>query len=125
MAQQSGAVITQSSAGIQTQVTGLLVLNNFKEEHPQALKKLIEGYNLAVERIAAAPREDVNRWLVQYAGAPQEIAGQIVLPRYRKAQIPQAADLQQAVNWLVRKEALPQDFSLAASQMIDTTFIPR
>lgn len=73
------------------------------EEKKEALKNFYKAYDEAVDYIEQTPLEEFEDTVVEAAGYPEELKGQIVLPKFRKYMLPDTADLEKAIAWAVKK----------------------
>lgn len=103
-------------------VTCILVLDEYAQKNSDALNKLVEGYNWAVDNLTKIPRTTIDEVINTYAGAPELIAPLISLPPYRKATAPVEKDVQSAIDWLNRQEALTRP--IQAKELIGTWLSP-
>lgn len=104
------------------QATGLLVASRLIQADEEAVRLLMLGYNVAVERLRETPRAQINDWLTAHAGAPKEIAPKIDLPEYTAAATPRPRDVEAAIGWLKRKGVLTKE--LRSEQIINDKLIP-
>lgn len=104
--EDSALTALPGSEEIRINMTGLLILNAAAQQRPEEIQSLLAGYDMAVERIPSIPREQLNHWLVQYAGASEEVAPRIVLPQYTPSAMPSLEVLEQVIDWLQKKNAL-------------------
>ena len=82
-----------------------------QEGNNKALSLLLQGYNLAVQKLRDADTETLARWIKDYAGAPEKLAAHIPVPDYTPATPPKTEELQAAIAWLKQKKALKKDLT--------------
>ena len=100
------------SSAHQWEATGLLVKRELAQEgNNKALSLLLQGYNLAVQKLRDADTKTLARWIKDYAGAPEKLAAHIPVPDYTPATQPKAEELQAAIAWLKQKKALKKDLT--------------
>ena len=100
------------SSAHQWEATGLLVKRELAQEgNNKALSLLLQGYNLAVQKLRDADTKTLARWIKDYAGAPEKLAAHIPVPDYTPATPPKAEELQAAIAWLKQKKALKKDLT--------------
>lgn len=88
----------------------------------EGIKRLISGYNLAIDYITKHPQKDIKQILIEM-GIPENLTGLIMLPNYRKATLPSNRETKSAIEWLKEQRKIPQSYS--EINLIDTTFTHR
>ncbi|MDR2025568.1 MAG: ABC transporter substrate-binding protein [Hungatella sp.] len=82
---------------------------NSIEEKSDTIKKMYQAYDEAVDYLNNTPLNEYEATVIKAAGYPEELAGNIKLPVYRKNELPKTADLQAAVEWAAKKELCNPD----------------
>lgn len=87
----------------------------FKEDaltdKADAIKRMYEAYNRAVEYLNTAPREEYIDMVVKKCGFPPAAKEALKLPKYRKAELPKENDVASSIKWLKKKSLLDMDYS--------------
>lgn len=86
----------------------------------EAIKLLVQGYNLGVEYIRSHPQKEWAQQLIEL-GVPENLTGLIAIPSYQTASLPSKSDIGEAVLWLKAHQRIPASYT--DEQLIDTTFI--
>lgn len=77
----------------------------------ELIRKLIQGYDIAVERLKNKNCQDTARNLLKRFGIKEITLDSLRLPKYRKATVPDAGQIQKAVNWLKSKELIKNNYN--------------
>ena len=72
-------------------------------EKADLIKKLYSAYDEAVDYINETPVSEFESVVIESAGFPEELAGGIELPVFRKNALPSERDLAAAIAWASRK----------------------
>ena len=73
------------------------------DEKSGTLKKLYQAYDEAVDYLNNTPLTEYEATVIKGAGYPEELAGSIKLPVYRKNELPKTEDLKEAIEWAAKK----------------------
>lgn len=111
-----------SNKDLDISVTGTMLTQKVIEEKSDAIKLLIEGYNLGVQYMLDHPREEWSYILVEDAMIPENVANTVVLPEYTFAELPSKKDIDQTIKWLKDKELVPADYN--GQGLVNPDFIP-
>lgn len=79
------------------------------DEKSGTVKKMYQAYDEAVDYLNTAPLTEYEATVIKAAGYPEELAGSIKLPVYRKNELPKEADLQAAIEWAADKKLCSPD----------------
>lgn len=103
LAQESGCVRLGSANefGLYPAVMG--VLQSSIDEKHETISQFYAAYNEAVDYVNATPISEFEDIVLSGAGFPEELAGAITLPEFRKDTLPTESDLQSAIDWAVQK----------------------
>lgn len=103
LAAQSGALTLGSAneAGLYPAVSAFT--QKSIEKKSDMIKKFYQAYDEAVDYINTTPLEEYEAAVIKGAGYPEELAGSIQLPVYRKNALPDTEDLEAAIAWAVKK----------------------
>lgn len=93
-------------------ITGTIFSEKVLKNKSEEIKRLVKGYNLAVDYIHAHPLKEWKQILIEDAGVPEALAGIIALPQYQYAALPAAKDLEGTIAWLKAKNLLPNTYSI-------------
>lgn len=77
----------------------------------ELIRKLIQGYDIAVERLKNKSCQDTARNLLKRFGIKEITLDSLRLPKYRKATVPDAGQIQKAVSWLKSKELIKNNYN--------------
>lgn len=118
MAMRNGhnSLITTKDLGIS--VTGTIFSKKALTDKRREIEVLIRGYNLGVEYIKKHPQSEWKDILVQDAGVPEIMTGDILLPQYKEAKLPSPKDLQSTLVWLKSKQLIPASYQ--GENLVDT-----
>lgn len=123
MAMANGGRLLTSTRQMKITFTGAAFCEKALKEKTEEIKRLIRGYNLAVEYIRKTP---LNQWaqiLIEETGLPETQINSLMLPVYHLATRPDSCDIAQAVSWLRSKNRLSQSY--VSRNLVDTTFAPK
>lgn len=73
------------------------------DEKAGTLKKLYQAYDEAADYLNNTPLKEYEATVIKGAGYPEELAGSIKLPVYRKNELPKTENLKEAVEWAAKK----------------------
>lgn len=104
-------------------VTGTIFSQQAIDEKSEAIKLLIQGYNLGVQYMKNHAREEWAHILVEDAMIPEEFANSVILPDYTQAAVPSTRDIEQTIEWLKMKELIPAEYTGAG--LVNSEFIPQ
>lgn len=91
-------------------ITGVMFNGQVVKEKQEAIKLLMQGYDLGVEYINTHDRDAIRSILIEDAGVPENLVNDVILPQYTHAQKPTTEDLQQAIDWLHAKKLIPDNY---------------
>lgn len=112
-----------STLDLDISVTGTIFTQDAIDNKGDAIKLLIEGYNLGVQYMMEHPRHEWAHILVEDAMIPEEFAETVVLPQYTKATVPSSKDIELTIEWLKKKELIPADYT--GEGLVNPEFIPQ
>ena len=122
IALQSGGKRIIDINDMDLRVTGIAFHDEVIAAKVGAIKSFYRAYNQAIELIDSKPSSDFNDLLIAEIGVPSELVGNIKLPEYTKAQLPQENDLQLVEQWLKAKKLVAADFDI--NSLIATGLLP-
>lgn len=67
------------------------------------IKSFYRAYNEAVDYINSTPISEYEATIIKTVGYPQDMKGEINLPKFRKNVLPAEAEVQSAINWTTKK----------------------
>ena len=103
-------------------VTGIAFHDEVIAEKENAIKSFYKAYNSAIELLNSQPTSTFESVLISEIGFPAEFVGNVQLPNYTMAQLPQPKDLERVELWLKAKNLVPSDFDI--NTLIATGLIP-
>lgn len=77
----------------------------------ELIRKLIKGYDIAVERLKNKNNQDTACSLLKQFGIKQHTLDSLRLPKYHKATAPDEEQVQKAVNWLKSKDLIKNNYN--------------
>lgn len=110
------SLITTKDLGIS--VTGTIFSKKALTEKRREIEILIHGYNLGVEYIKKHPQSEWKNILIEDAGVPESMTGDILLPKYKEARLPSPNDLESTLTWLKSKQLVPPTYQ--GEHLVDT-----
>lgn len=122
IATSRGFVALSSTRDLDISVVGTMMRRETLDEKTEAVKLLLQGYNLGVDYLLSHPLDDIRSILVEDAGVPEELVEQVVLPKYRHAILPQPRDLDETIRWLHEHDLIPEDYT--GEELVDGSFLP-
>jgi NitT/TauT family transport system substrate-binding protein len=122
IATSRGFTALSSTRDLGISVVGTMMRRETLDEKAEAVKILLEGYNLGVDYLTSHPIEDIRSILIEDAGVPEELVEQVVLPEYRHAILPQPKDLEETLRWLHEHDLIPADYT--GEELVDGSFLP-
>lgn len=75
-----------------------------------AIRRLIIGYNMAVEEINKSKPKDFANILTKYYKIPVSIADTFRLPKFHKASLPSVGEWKRAIVWMQSEGLISRDF---------------
>ncbi|GLC78911.1 ABC transporter substrate-binding protein [Lacrimispora brassicae] len=103
LAIKDGAVVLGSANTVGLYPAVSAFTKNSIDEKSDTIKKMYQAYDEAVDYLNSTPLDEYEATVIKAAGYPEELAGNIKLPVYRKNELPKNADLQAAVEWAAKK----------------------
>lgn len=80
-------------------------------EKEEAIKNLYLAYNEAVDYINNTDISEYEAEVIKAVGYPEEMAGKIELPEYRKSTLPPKEDVLDAISWAADRELCKDDLT--------------
>lgn len=77
----------------------------------ELVRKLIQGYDIAVDKLKSKNYQDSARNLLKTFGIRQHTLDSLRLPKYHKASAPDAGQVQKAIQWLKSKELIKNNYN--------------
>lgn len=103
LAQGSGAVYLGSANQIGLYPAVSAFTGKALDEKKEVIENFYQAYDEAVDYIEQTPLEEFEDTVIEAAGYPKELKGQIILPKFRKHMLPENTDLEKAISWAVKK----------------------
>ncbi len=91
------------------------------KEKRKEIKALIQGYNLGVDYIKTHPQKKWNKVLADQCEVSESLAGQIPIPNYQQAKLPENKDIKASIIWLKIKQLIPENYN--EKDLIDSSFV--
>ncbi|MGI5912901.1 MAG: ABC transporter substrate-binding protein [Syntrophomonadaceae bacterium] len=102
----NGAVILNSTDAMKNKAGAIAFTDKIIIENPEAIKAVFRAYNKAVDYLAEKPQEEYIDFLIQEQGFPEQVKDTIQLPKYHKAELPDAKIVADVVSWMQEKELI-------------------
>lgn len=77
----------------------------------ELIRKLLQGYDIAVKKLKNKDCQDTARNLLKAFGIRQHTLDSLRLPKYHKATVPDAGQVQKAIQWLKSKELIKNNYN--------------
>lgn len=103
LAQGSGAVYLGSANEIGLYPAVSAFTGKALSEKKEVIKDFYLAYDEAIDYIEKTPLESYEDTVIEAAGYPKELKGQIVLPTFRKHRLPDNSDLENSISWAAKK----------------------
>ncbi len=105
-----GAIIVNTSDQLGINPGVMLFTKAAAEKKNSEIKALYDAYDKAVEYINSTDSAEFMPAVTEKLGLP-ESALEIVLPEYEKTALPEEEQVLNAMNWLIEKELLEQEYT--------------
>ncbi len=90
-------------------------------EKDKELQKMYRAYNKAIEYLSKEPMDNYIDLLIEKGGFPESVKGALVLPQYKKAMAPGAADVEDCVKWLQARQLIQKVYPY--KELVDDRFV--
>ena len=94
---------------------------NALEAKPEAVRKFLEAWEMAVEELNENP-DDYRDLLIEKGRVPESIQGTFQMPPFPGASVPTPEQLADVVQWSLDKGLISQD--VPYDQMVDDSYLP-
>lgn len=91
-------------------ITGIALHTKNTEHKQKAIRKLVQGYDQAVDYLNRTDRAQWTATLARVLGVEQEVARQIPLATFSPMARPEAFDVLMALEWLGQKGLIPSSY---------------
>lgn len=88
----------------------VLFNNETLENNPTGVEKLYEGYNMAVEYLNKAEKDEFYHYLVEELGFPEEIKEDFVFPEFKGKNPPHEETFYVVSEWMLEKELISNKY---------------
>lgn len=122
MARDGGGRVLGSNADLGLSITGIVFSGKAMKEKSPLIKKMYQAYDHGVDYLADHGPADVADILINDMGFKPELAPHAELPKYTRAALPPAGDLQSAADWLAGRGLV--DPKLDVSPLVNGSFLP-
>lgn len=100
----------------------LLMSGKAQKKKNTEIRRLLIGYNMAVEAINKAKPKAFSDVLVKYYKLPANVADTLHLPRFHKVSVPSGEEVKRAVSWMRSEGLVPKSFK--GSGLVIDEYIP-
>lgn len=88
----------------------IIMNGKVQKQKNTAIRRLIIGYNMAVEKINHSQPKDFADILVKYYKMPVSVADTFHLPKFHKASVPSQEEWQRAISWMKSEGLVSKGF---------------
>ncbi len=106
MAVKNGAVILDSAYKNNIYSNVIAFKESTINQKSSAIKKMNDAYNESVKYIKENPIEKYQDEVIKFIGYPADMKGNIVLPDYRRAGLPEDNELKRTLEWAKKEHLL-------------------
>ncbi|WP_024831831.1 ABC transporter substrate-binding protein [Ruminiclostridium josui] len=106
MAIKQGAVVLDSAYKNNIYSNVIAFKESTIKEKASVIKKLNEAYNESVKYLKENPIEEYQDQVIKFIGYPEDMKGSIVLPDYRKTELPGNSELKSTIEWAEKENLL-------------------
>ena len=121
IAVKNGAKLLNSSDKLGVNPGILLFTTKSAKNKSKEIQAMYTAYNKAVDYLAHEPTANYIDLLITKGGFPPDVKGNITLPAYTKASLPQAKEVESVVRWLQSKKLIKQAYSY--QDLVDAAFV--
>lgn len=93
-------------------VTGIVFTKEAIDDKKEAIDAFYRAYNRAVSDLQQLPSTDFKDIFIREIGFPEPLAGEVRLPDYQPAKLPESKDLEAVSAWLKERQRIPDDFDI-------------
>lgn len=122
LAEHGGGRVLGSNSDIGLSITGIMFSGKAMREKGELIKKMYQGYDHGVDYLADHGPSDVEDILVNDMAFKPELVQGAALPRYTRAALPPAGDLQSVTDWLAGRGLV--DPKLDITTLVNGSFLP-
>jgi NitT/TauT family transport system substrate-binding protein len=91
------------------------------EARPDAVRKFLQGWEMAVEELNSNP-EKYNSLLIEKGRVPESVQGTFQMPPFPEASVPSPEQLADVVRWSIDKGLIEAD--IPYERMVDDSYLP-
>lgn len=106
VARAGGAALVKASEDLGINPGVILFRKSVIDEKESSIRAMYRGYNRGAVLIEDMPLSELEDLLVDAAGFPAEIRGNLSLPDYREASLPPQKEVDEVIQWLLSKELI-------------------
>lgn len=121
MAQAEGCQILTSNDSLGFAITGIVFQQSSIDTKTDLIRKMYEAYNMGADYLNKHNAIDVQNILVDDIGFPENLISDLVLPKYKPAELPTEKDIQTTTDWLINKGLVPSGFD--PNTVLDSRFV--
>lgn len=118
LAIKDGGILLGSASNLATYPSVMAFPQKVIDTKRSEIEAFYRAYNLAVDYINSTPVSDYEATVIKTVGYPEDMKGQIALPKFRRNTIlPPESELKSVVDWatkngLIKKALTPKDLSV-------------
>lgn len=106
MAVKEGAVVLDSAYRNNIYSNVIAFKQATINQKASAITNLNEAYNESVKYLKRTSITEYQDKVIKFIGYPEDMKGNIILPNYRKAVLPDESELRSTIEWMVRGHLL-------------------
>lgn len=107
----NGAKLINSSDRLNINPGVMMFTGKTTAEKSAELAAMYRAYNRAIEYLEKEPQENYIDLLIEKGGFPPSVKGSLVLPKYKKAVVPEEKDVKECIEWMVGKSLIKKTYS--------------
>ncbi|MGE4284478.1 MAG: ABC transporter substrate-binding protein [Clostridia bacterium] len=106
LAVKDGGILLGSASKLASYPSVTAFMQKSIDEKSAEIKAFFRAYNEAVDYINSTPISEYEAIVMSTAGYPDDLKGQIILPKFRKNILPSQDEVKSAVDWTTSKGLL-------------------
>ena len=106
VAKAGGATVVKASEDLGINPGVVLFRRSVVDEKGPSVKAMYRGYNRAVALLREIQIHQLEELLIEKAGFPEDIRGNLSLPDYPAASLPPRKEVDEVIRWLLEKELI-------------------
>lgn len=121
LAVKDGAAVLNSTDRMQNKSGSIAFTADSIAENPEEIKAVFRAYNDAVEHLQSEPASTYIDFIIEEQGFPARVKDILVLPEYKKAELPDEEIFKDVVKWMQNKDLIKGNFKY--QELVDATIL--